>query len=234
MNYSFEELIKRVDFVENSAIPNEVKLKQSGILIYQGSLEILEQAQAIFDTLRYPEINKEDTLVDASFSQFLASLTQQSISTNFLKKYLQPQVRAEYHRETNTRIKSLTTDEALNEFERVGIKDEVISLAHDEDIEAWIALVNKCFETDPEIKRTSYGLESNSSGDPAELGSARERAVIAPRSLSLSQIVQTTNLSQAQVFISLLFGGFILKQDDSFYDGNSIQVERKTLTGDDK
>jgi hypothetical protein len=201
MDYSFRELIERVDAVESSVIPERIKLERSGALIYQGSLEILNKTKAILHDIRHSEVKKGDTKIDDSFTYFLASLTQQNISTNFLKKYLQPQPKTKYERNTTVKIQSLTPVEALLEFDTDLIESEVISLAHDENINAWINLVNECFEADPKIK-------------------------------SLPQIVQTTSLSLAQVFISLLFGGFILKQDDSFYEGDSIQVEKRQSTED--
>jgi hypothetical protein len=210
MEYSFKELIKRVDAVESSVIPDEIKLKRLGALIYQGSLNLLAQAESILENTRYSEVEQGDTKIDRRFSQFLLSLTQQSVSTNFLNKYLRPTPKAKYEREATLKIQSLTASEALSEFEQDLIEEEVmvssnisavrsqvISLAHDENIKRWIALVNECFE-------------ANSS----------------PVSLSVPQIIQATSLSIAQVFISLLFGEFSLKQNGSFYEGDSIQVQK--------
>lgn len=208
MEYSFKELIKRVDAVESSVIPNEIKLKRLGALIYQGSLEILNKAEAILHDARYLEVEQGDTKIDRRFSQFLLFLTQQSVSTNFLNKYLRPTPKAKYEREdvmfeetsnisavreATVKIQCLTASEALLEFDRDLI--EVISLAHDENIDDWINLVTECIKSDPQIK-------------------------------SLPQIIQATSLSSSQVFISLLFGDFSLKQNGSFYEGDSIQVQK--------
>ena len=186
MNSSFAQLIKRVDNVNNSVIPNEVKLKRSGALIYQGSLEILEQIQIIEDTLRYREINQEDTLVDSSFSQFLVSLTQQSVSTLFLQQYLQPQVKPKYKRESTVRIESLTPVEAVNEFDLDLLESEIISLAHDEDIAQW-----------SEIVRDYLGRE-------------RKKRV------SLVDLVNGTKLNLAKVFLAVLHGDFIVSQQQFY------------------
>jgi hypothetical protein len=208
MEYSFKELIKRVDAVESSVIPDEIKLKRLGALIYQGSLNLLAQAESILENTRYSEVEQGDTKIDCRFSQFLLSLTQQSVSTNFLNKYLRPTPKAKYEREdamfeetsnisavreATVKIQSLTASEALSEFELDLI--EVISLAHDENIDDWITLVTECIKSDPQIK-------------------------------SLPQITQATSLSSSQVFISLLFGDFSLKQNGSFYEGDSIQVQK--------
>jgi hypothetical protein len=74
------------------------------------------------------------------------------------------------------------------------IESEVISIASDEDINAWIERVTKCLETNVKIS-------------------------------TLSQIAKATNLSIAQVFISLLFGDFELVQSGDFYEGVAIKVK---------
>ncbi len=72
------------------------------------------------------------------------------------------------------------------------IESEVISLAHDEDINAWIERIRRCLETNPKID-------------------------------TMLQIVEATNLSIAQVFISLLFSDYKLIQRNNFY--GEIEIE---------
>lgn len=194
LNSSFAQLIKQVDYVNNSPLLNEVKLKLSGALIYQDSLEILEQIQIIEDTLRYRELNQEDTLVDSSFSQFLVSLTQQSVSILFLQQYLQPQVKPKYKRESTVRIESLTPVEAVNEFDLDLLESEIISLAHDEDIDEWSKIVRDYL--DREGKKQVY----------------------------LIDIVGGTKLNLAKVFLAVLYGDFVVSQQQ-FYDLSSLIVD---------
>jgi hypothetical protein len=205
LNYSFQNLINQVDALKKSAISNEIKLKRSGSLIYQSSLGILDRAREYLDILLTPETTKEDTKIDSSFNQFLASITQQSISTNFLHKYLRPVQKTKYKRETTVEIKSLKPSEALAQFERDLI--EVISLAHDENIDDWIALVTEYL-----ARRSPISLEE-------EIGECDSQIK------SLSEIVGATCLSQAQVFITLLFGNFTLIQQGDFYEGDSIKAK---------
>ena len=89
-NISFTQLIKKVDVIESACIRDEVKLRLSGELIHLGSEQILQKANTLLEQSQQSKIDETDTQVDRSFSNFLSSLTQQSISTNFLAKYLQP------------------------------------------------------------------------------------------------------------------------------------------------
>lgn len=75
MDYSFISIIKQVNALDSSSLTDEVKLRRSGELFYQGSLEILYQTQIILDSLRQSKINQKDTEVDDGVSIFLASLT---------------------------------------------------------------------------------------------------------------------------------------------------------------
>ena len=81
---------------------------------------------------------------------FLASRTQQSISTSFLAKYLQPQPKADYRREVTSSIRSLSAMETLDELaedliEQDLLGSEILTLAHDENIEIWIKSVRSTF-----------------------------------------------------------------------------------------
>ena len=194
MNDSFSSIIQQVKLIDSSQLRDEIKLRRSGELFYQGSVSLLAQAEAALENAQQQGIDLTDTPIDNSFEQFLASLTQQSISTSFLQKYLKPQIRSKYERETFHKIQSLTSSEAVGLFDLDLIESEVISLAHDEDINAWIERVTECLETNVEIS-------------------------------TLPQIAKATNLSIAQVFISLLFGDFELVQSGDFYEGFEIQVK---------
>jgi hypothetical protein len=202
MDYSFSNIIRQVNKIDLSSLRDEIKLRRSGELFYQGSVGLLKQVDAALENVQQQEVDLTDTIIDGSFSQFLASSTQQSVSTSFLPKYLKPQIRTKYEREESTYIKSLTATEAVNLFEVDLIESEVISLAtarpahgevsspsfltHDEDINAWIDIVTKCLETNPKID-------------------------------TMLQIVEATNLSIVQVFISLLFSDYELVQQNNFY-----------------
>ena len=142
-NISFSQLIHKVDIIESAYIRDELKLRRSGELIYRVSEQILQKANTLLEKSHSSEIDKADTQIDRSFGNFLASLTQQSISTNFLAKYLQPQPRAEYHREITRSIKFLSATEALDELAEDLIESEIFTLAHDENIEVWIELVER-------------------------------------------------------------------------------------------
>lgn len=194
MNYSFSSIIQQVKLIDSSRLPDEIKLRQSGELFYQGSLSILARAEAALEDSLQPEIELTDTKIDSSFSLFLASLTQQSISTNFFKKYLQPKVRAEYQRESSVAIQALTSGEAIEKYSLERISSEVSFLAYDENINAWIDKVSECLRGNPQVN-------------------------------TLIQIVRATDLSVAQVFISLLFGEFELNRTGDFYDGFEICVK---------
>ena len=197
MDCSFENIIKQVNLINSSSLSDEVKLRRSGELFYQGSQTLLLQAEKILEAARAQEVEESDSKVDSSFSLFLASLTQQSISTNFLQKYLKPQPRATYERESMIKIEFLTSDEA-SELLSTSLESEIISLAYDEDINVWVDRVANFLEINPSIN-------------------------------TLPQIVKATGLSDAQVFISLLFGGFELVQSGEFYDGFEINVNYPPL-----
>lgn len=196
MNYSFSSIIQQVNQIARSGLRDELKLRHAGELFYQGSLSILARAEAALEDSRQPEIELTDTKIDSSFSLFLVSLTQQSISTNFLQKYLKPKVRGTYQRESSVAIQALTSSEAIEKYSLERISSEVNSLAYDENINAWIDKVLGCLKNNPQVN-------------------------------TLAQIVRATDLSTAQVFISLLFGEFELNRTGNFYDGFEICVKSK-------
>ena len=197
MDYSFNNIIKQVNLIDSSHLRDEIKLLRSGELFYQGSVSLLAQVEAALENAQQDNVDLTDTLIDNSFYQFLASLTQQSISTTFLQKYLKPHSRVKYERETFLKIQSLTSSEAVGLFDLDLIEPQVISLAYDEDINAWIERIRKCLETNVKIS-------------------------------TLPQIAKATDLSIAQVFISLLFGDFELVQSGDFYEGFEIEVRSRT------
>ena len=198
MDYSFGDIIQQVNKIDSSHLKDEIKLRRTGELFYLGSICLLAQANAALENAQQEGVDLTDTPIDNSFCQFLASLTQQSISTSFLQKYLKPQSRAKYQRETSVKIQSLTSSEAVGLFDLDLIEPQVISLAHDENINAWIQRVTKCLESNIEIS-------------------------------TLPQIAKATDLSIAQVFISLLFGDFELLQSGDFYEGLAIEVRSRTI-----
>ena len=149
-NISFSQLIHKVDIIESACIRDEIKLRRSGELIYIASEQILQKANILLEKSHSSEITQADTQIDRSFSDFLSSLTQQSISTNFLAKYLQPQIRADYQREITRSIKFLSATEALDELAEDLIESEIFTLAHDENIEVWIELVERHLKLYPE------------------------------------------------------------------------------------
>ena len=138
MNYSFSSIIQQVNLIDSSELGDEIKLRRSSELFYQGSINLLEQATIALSVAQQQEINLADTSIDNSFSQFLFSLTQQSISTSFLAKYLIPQAKKAYQRESSIKTQVLSSAEAISLLEADLIESEIISLAHDEDINAWI------------------------------------------------------------------------------------------------
>ena len=149
-NISFSQLIHKVDIIESACIRDEVKLRRSGELIHLGSEQILQKANTLLEKSQQSPVDRTDTLIDRSFGNFLSSLTQQSISTNFIAKYLQPQIRADYQREITRSIKFLSATEALNELAEDLIESEIFTLAHDENIEVWIELVERHLKLYPE------------------------------------------------------------------------------------
>ncbi len=149
-NIPFAQLIQQVDKIQSATIPDEIKLRRSGELICFGSEQILQKAKSLLEKSQRSQVDEADTQIDQSFSDFLVSLSQQSISTNFLAKYLQPQVRADYHREITRSIKFLSATEALDELAEVCIESEIFTLAHDEKIEVWIELVERHLKLYPE------------------------------------------------------------------------------------
>ena len=142
-NTSFGQLIHKVDMIESAYIRDEVKLRRSGELIYNVSERILKKAKNLLSKSQRSEVDRADTQIDRSFSNFLSSLTQQSISTNFLAKYLQPQIRADYQREITKSIKFLSATEALDELAEDLIESEIFNLAHDENIDKWVLEVEE-------------------------------------------------------------------------------------------
>ena len=150
-NISFSQLIHKVDIIESACIRDEIKLRRSGELICNASEQILQKANILLEKSHSSEITQTDTQIDRSFSDFLSSLTQQSISTNFLTKYLQPQIRADYQREITKSIKFLSATEALNELAEDLIESEIFNLAHDENIEIWIESVERHLKLYPQV-----------------------------------------------------------------------------------
>ncbi|MDJ0597012.1 MAG: hypothetical protein QNJ72_44810 [Pleurocapsa sp. MO_226.B13] len=146
----FTQLIKQVDKIQSATISDEIKLRRSGELIHLVSEQILQKANTLLEKSQQSEITQADTQIDRSFSNFLSSLTQQSISTNFLAKYLQPQIRADYQREITRSIKFLSATEALDELAEDLIESEIFALAHDENIEVWIESVKRHLKLYPE------------------------------------------------------------------------------------
>ncbi len=142
-NISFSQLIHKVDIIESACIRDEVKLRRSGELIHLVSEQILQKANTLLEKSHSSEIDKTDTQIDRSFGNFLASLTQQSISTNFIAKYLQPQRRADYQREINRSIKFLSATEALDELAEDLSESKIFTLAHDENIDKWVLEVEE-------------------------------------------------------------------------------------------
>ena len=147
----FAQLIQQVDKIQSATIPDEIKLRRSGELICFVSEQILQKAKTLLEKSQRSPVTQADTQIDRSFSNFLSSLTQQSISTNFLAKYLQPQIRADYQREITKSIKFLSATEALDELAEDLIESEIFTLAHDENIEVWIESVERHLKLYPEI-----------------------------------------------------------------------------------
>jgi hypothetical protein len=144
-----------VDQVQSAPISDEIKLRRSGELFYLGSEQILLQAQTLLEESQQSDVNKGDTKIDQCFSSWLASFTQQSIRTNFLSKFLLPTSRAECQREAAITCKSLSATEALEELAEDLIESEMFSLAHDENIEVWIDLVDRHLHLCPEANTLS-------------------------------------------------------------------------------
>ena len=151
LDISFTQLIQKVDTIGSACIRDEVKLRRSGELIYFGSEQILDKVNALLEKSQRSQVDEADTKIERSFSNFLSSLTQQSISTLFLAKYLQPQIRENYQRETTKSIKSLSATEALDELAEDLIESEVFALAHDENIEVWIESVERHLKLYPKV-----------------------------------------------------------------------------------
>ncbi|MGV2831788.1 hypothetical protein [Myxosarcina sp. GI1(2024)] len=160
-NISFTQLIQKVDAVSSACIRDEVKLRRSGELIYFGSEQILERANTLLEKSQRSQVDETDTQIDRSFSEFLASLTQQSVSTVFLAKYLQPQRRADYHRETTKLIKFLSATEALDVIAEDLFESEVFTLAHDENIEVWVESVERHLKLYPKVNTLPEIAKSN-------------------------------------------------------------------------
>lgn len=192
-----------MDTVQCACIRDEVKLRRSGELIYFISEQILDKANTLLENSQQTEVDEIDTKIDCSFSDFIKSLTQQSISTNFILEYLQPQIKADYQREGARSIKFLSATEALDELAQdlieqgsvVGFPDhtqvllesEIFTLAHDENIEVWIESVERHLKLYPEVN-------------------------------TLPKIAQLNDLTLAQAFVAALFGNFKIKQIGDFYE----------------
>ena len=147
---SFEKLIKQVDKIKDSEATDEIKLRRSGELICQYSGQLLQRTETLFEQIQHPEVELGDTIIDTSFDSFLSSMTQQSISTDFLAKYLQPQTRKSYQRETSTVFKFMSSSEAIAEFQEELQDLEISTLAHDENIHHWIEKVERYLQKRPD------------------------------------------------------------------------------------
>lgn len=177
----FHKIIQQVDEIVNKSANDETKLNHAGNLFYQGSLIILEKAQECLENELHPEIivAGENTQVDESFTLFLNSWTQQSISTNFLDEYLIPPSRAKYEREANLAPVLITEDISFKPREEW-------EFSYDENIEQWMQQINTV------LKKT--------------------------KSQTLSNIVELSNLSQAQVFLTLLMMEIDFSWTGDFYE----------------
>jgi hypothetical protein len=147
----FAQLIQQVDSIQSGTISDEVKLRRSGELIYFVSEQILDKAKALLEKSQQSEVDETDTKIDRSFSDFLTSLTQQSIFTVFLAKYLQPQPKVDYQREGTRSIKFLSATEALDELAEDLVESEIFTLAYDENIEVWIESVERHLKLHPKV-----------------------------------------------------------------------------------
>lgn len=147
---SFEKLIKQVEKIRDSEATDELKLRRSGELICQYSGQLLQRTETLFEQIHQPEVELGDTIIDTSFDSFLSSMTQQSISTDFLAKYLQPQTRKSYQRETSTVFKFMSSSEAIAEFQEELQDLEISTLAHDENIHHWIEKVERYLQKRPD------------------------------------------------------------------------------------
>lgn len=210
-NIPFAQLIQQVDNIKSATISDEIKLRRSAELIYFVSEQILQKAKTLLEKSQQSEVDETDTKIDGSFSAFLASLTQQSISTSFLAKYLQPQPKADYRREVTSSIRSLSAIEALDELaedlieqgssarfprhEQVLLGSEILTLAHDENIEIWIESVDRYLELYPDVN-------------------------------TLPEIAKSNDLTLAQVFIAALFGSFKIEQRGGFYEVKQLKLFR--------
>ncbi len=197
IDISFSEVIQEVDLMPVSQVSDEKKLRRSGELIYQGSLLVLEEAESLWELTQRAETTSDDVSIDDDFTKFLASFTQQTISTEFFSKYLQPQVRANYQRDSldSSLVRSLSTSEALTNFAVDLIESEVLNLAHDENIEEWIEIVDQHLQ-------------------------------LYPSSNELLDIVSLTNLTVAQVFVAALFGQFMVIKEGNFYEPKQFKLVR--------
>lgn len=197
----FAQLIQQVDSIQSATISDEVKLRRSGELIYLVSEQILDKAKALLEKSQQSEVDETNTKIDHSFSDFLTSLTQQSISTVFLAKYLQPQLKADYQREGTRVIKFLSATEALNELaedlidQASLLESEILTLAHDENIEVWIESVEQHLKLYPKVN-------------------------------TLPKIAQLNDLTLAQTFVAALFGNFRLEQFGDFYEVDRLKLFR--------
>ncbi|WP_036488815.1 hypothetical protein [Myxosarcina sp. GI1] len=157
----FTQLIKQVDKIQSATISDEIKLRRSGELICFVSEQILHKAESLLEKSRQSQVDEEDTQINRSFNTFLSSLTQKSISTLFLTKYLQPQRRADYHRETTKLIKFLSATEALDVIAEDLFESEVFTLAHDENIEVWVESVERHLKLYPKVNTLPEIAKSN-------------------------------------------------------------------------
>ena len=199
-NILFARLIQKVDTVRYARISDEAKLRLGSELIHEASEQILQRSKTLLEKCQQSNIDEADTKIDTTFSSFLVSLTQQSVSTSFLVKYLQPQPKADYRRERTSSIRSLSAIEALDELaedliEQDLLESEMLALAHDENFEVWIKSVDRHLELYPGVN-------------------------------TLPKIAKSNDLTLAQVFIAALFGSFKIEQCGDFYEVKQLKLFR--------
>ncbi len=146
----FGEIIKQVNLVSSSELRDEIKLRKSGELLYQGSLSLLGRINNILGASKQQPIDSTETKIDFSFNLFLSSCTQHRVNTSFVSKYLTPQPRAKYVRQEDRRITSLSPTDFVELFD-VEEFAATVSLAHDEDINSWLDLVEVFLENNRDV-----------------------------------------------------------------------------------
>jgi len=193
----FHKIIQQVDEIVNKSANDQTKLNHAGNLFYQGSLIILEKAQECLENELHPEITVagKDTQVDESFKLFLNSWTQQSISTKFLDEYLTPQSKAKYEQEANLAPVFITEDISFNN-----------SIGHGEETSPTLSFKSR--------EEWEFSYDENIEQWIQQIKTALEKT----EHETLTNIVEITNLSQAQVFLTLLMMEIDLSWTGDFYE----------------